>query len=948
MLASFVAGGTALGFGAVAAARTLPPSLAALRARSRGADLARTSIPLENPASPAGRPRETGIAGFWDQAVRHTDGAYSMLWNLQMPLTLLAGDHLRESDCDELARMLAAERPAGTVLQFRRSVGSDSGEAIARHDRARASLDRVVHSAGLLHDLGVNFYRARAAAGFYKRVVHTVVARVPAPHPNDTSGMGPLRLLPAFGEAIGRYGIGSIARAWRDASADANDSIVRRLCRDEEESRARAERVFRDLERDCPFPGRRLTPREIWSALYYGHNLNATSVPELGENPDGLDLRDYLCAETIDGEGWYLMHGDYPVTIVSLFTPPNPVVNAATLRRLLAPASLAFRHTLVTEFVTIGKDAAKKRVDKRISQIERTKTRSDGSHKPSHEARAADAELDAVRMDITNSTEQLLSMRVYAVVVGDRARTRAELERSLDRLRDNCDTLIGQFRKMEGADAGLEEPIALRYLYPCTILGETTPEPIGRELDEVTDGLSAFIPAESSWSGAKRPHTICSTVTGHLTGFDLFDIEDTDSPVVLFFGQPGSGKSVGMGRIVQDVLATKADASGCLVDFGESFGPLVEVNEGRHLRFVESDVRPVNVWDYQGIELGVMPDTEQMTLVVVDAMNLARVPETDTLAEDILTHCVRVVYQNEVPRNYPGGVKHEPVLSHLIRMLKTFPWHKGVVRDRAEQLWLALEKYAGHPWLDAPTHPDYLQPSRLDVFELDSLDKFPKAVRESIAYRVAARVIRMIGRRKADGTISPLIIGFDEMWKIREKFPPVLFALRKGTRQGRKENVVVMLATHSYHDIDALWDVVATAGVRIIGKQSGNIDRLAEDAGLSPAAQAAIRNIRNEPGAFAQYVIALGSGDRKQKVEMIQFDLCPTELWTFTTNPTERNARSRVKAVRPDWTTAEVISWLATNYPDGLQRAGLAEIDEARIPRFEAARPLVAAGLAAY
>jgi hypothetical protein len=64
---------------------------------------------------------------------------------------------------------------------------------------------------------------------------------------------------------------------------------------------------------------------------------------------------------------------------------------------------------------------------------------------------------------------------------------------------------------------------------------------------------------------------------------------------------------------------------------------------------------------------------------------------------------------------------------------------------------------------------------------------------------------------------------------------------------------------------------------------------------------------------------------------MAQCDLSPTELWTFTTNPDERNARARVQSLRPAWSLAQVIAWLAENYPQGLTGAGLVSIDESRL-----------------
>ena len=96
---------------------------------------------------------------------------------------------------------------------------------------------------------------------------------------------------------------------------------------------------------------------------------------------------------------------------------------------------------------------------------------------------------------------------------------------------------------------------------------------------------------------------------------------------------------------------------------------------------------------------------------------------------------------------------------------------------------------------------------------------------------------------------------------------------------------------------------------------------------MSENAAAAISAIHNIAGEYAQYVLALGSG-QDQVVEMIQLDLSPPELWTFTTNPYERNARARVSALRPDWSLADVIEWLAAVYPRGLAAQRLIEIDE--------------------
>jgi hypothetical protein len=170
-------------------------------------------------------------------------------------------------------------------------------------------------------------------------------------------------------------------------------------------------------------------------------------------------------------------------------------------------------------------------------------------------------------------------------------------------------------------------------------------------------------------------------------------------------------------------------------------------------------------------------------------------------------------------------------------------------------------------------------------------------------------------------------LAFDEVWKVRDKYPRILDVIRRGARQGRKENVVTLLATQAYEDFESLYDVTKNAGVKIIGKQIGDYSKLVSDSELSENAAAAVSAIRNVAGEYAQYVIAIGSGS-DQVVEMIQVDLAPAELWTFTTNPNERNARARVAALRPDWSLGDVIEWLAAAYPRGLAAAGLVEIHE--------------------
>ncbi len=934
-----------LGIGLRAGARLIPIHNAATRDFKKWEGSAAATVYDEMAAveeerrylgSPPGRKRESSIVGLSESALRHADGSYTAAYRVELAPTVFGDERVVEAQADAIARLLAVRKPNGTVLQFRLSVGSDPGRAVLQH---LATIDdgRTHPEAALFHSLGVQFYQEAALGGAFKQSLLTLWVRVPVKHSNDAHGKGVNNFLPTLNREIKRHGLaklaGAIAAAW-DSSSD--DGVVRRITGDEREAREDAERVFRLIERESPLNMKRLNRDELWEAAYLGHRQNKFAAPMLPERP-GLDLRDYLCGETISAQGWYVMHGSHPAAVVSLFVPPQPVIYADALRALMLDGELNFRHTLIAEFVYPEQRKAVKAIDKRIRQVRRTRLRADGRIRETPEARAAMTDLVSVRSELTGEREALVKARIYAVVYGPPARNEDELTRSLSLLDGYCEEVVTGIRRIAGADAAQEEPAALRAIYHRALVGECDERPTGREITETAHSLSPLVPSESTWEGSPRPHTLFSTPSGRLIGFDLYDRAQVPSPLVLLIAQPRGGKSVLMARTITDVLGSRRAARVRAVDFGESLGPLVDVLHGRHLRFMVSETRTINVWDYDRLENGEPPDEVQIGFVVGDLMQLAQVPDNDSLAEDILNTLVVEVYKNEVPRNGSGLPKHEPTHVHLLEMLKSYPFKHKAAQGRAESLSLALERFRDHPWLDAPTHPDFAVDSPFDVYELDSLDQFPPRVQESLAYRVAAKVTRSIGRLNPDGTRSPALLAFDEVHKIVDRYPAILRVIKKGARMGAKENVVTMLASHGYEDFEDIHDLTKTAGVKLIGKQLGGYEKLVEDAGLAPGAAAAISAIRNVPGSHAQFLLVLGAGDDKI-VEMVQVDLSPMELWTFTSNPDERNARARVGGLKPDWTMAECIAWLATQYPRGLTAERLVEIDESLLLGEEAGR----------
>src|SRR5215216_6283655 len=153
-------------------------------------------------------------------------------------------------------------------------------------------------------------------------------------------------------------------------SETSNDRITRRTIADERQAIEEADKTFRLIEQQSPLRLKRFSREELWEAVYLGHRQNANVAPILPNRPS-RDVRDYLSLETIAGEGNFVMHGNYPAAVVSLFVPPQPNIFADCMRVLTTNPALNFRHTLITDYIYLDQEKARKNLDKRMRQVNR-------------------------------------------------------------------------------------------------------------------------------------------------------------------------------------------------------------------------------------------------------------------------------------------------------------------------------------------------------------------------------------------------------------------------------------------------------------------------------------------------------------------------------------------------------------------------------------------------
>src|ERR1041384_3437162 len=127
---------------------------------------------------PAGRRRDSSIVGIFNDALRHKDGALTVAYHVEMPSTMFADDSVVDAQYDDLARMLAFDKPAGTLMQFRYATIPDPGFSIINVITSRP--EHGTHTlASLLQASNLEFLESSARSVPYRRSILTLWVRVP-------------------------------------------------------------------------------------------------------------------------------------------------------------------------------------------------------------------------------------------------------------------------------------------------------------------------------------------------------------------------------------------------------------------------------------------------------------------------------------------------------------------------------------------------------------------------------------------------------------------------------------------------------------------------------------------------------------------------------------------------------------------------------------------------
>jgi hypothetical protein len=886
----------------------------------------------DNPTRAGGRLFPTEILGLEGNIIRYRDGSFAKAYRFEPANTLFDDERMTEQRIEELKTLLKFEKPEKTIIQFRFQTKPDDGTTLRNHLRTR-NQEKSDALASLLQATNLAVYEEAVRSGAIKTQTATVWIRVPTKHLGDKSIFS--RFVPSLIREISSVGIFNFIFSPIISGKNAfSQSFLSREQKAEKYCREKALRVFQGFEANFPKELRlsELSAQGIFDEMFLSHRREHLEAPKL-PNQKRVDVRRYLTSAEIKcDETNYIIHNGALASLISLKTLPNGFVTADTMRYLTATRNLKFPHEIVIDLTTTEKTAAKKDLQKRIDRIDGSRNTWFGFKSLKKDAVVIKSDLENLLEQVEGDSEEICQIRLNVIVFGGVQTGKRPSIEQIKILDDRCDEVIASIRKKTGADAIREDAARQRAIYPRMLAGELSYHKTGQELVETADSVIAFVPTETNWKGSLRPHSIFTTPSATMFGLDLYDRALIKSPTVIVTAASGEGKSFLATMLITDIRAHRGQVKVRVMDYRYSFKPICRLFNGRHIEFNEQEPKPINIWNYPGIEMGKLPTKRQLAMVLTDVLILSKTPKTDAITSAIAATVIDEVYKMSAARNGAGRPKFQPTLGHFLDVLKSYHWSE-VQKARADELYLKLNIYRKDPWLNAPTHPDYDTNSMFDVFELSTIATLDEKIRESVGFRISAQIMQEIVEESDSGQKTPILFICDEVREINKHFPAIQELMAEASVTGRKEGLVTILFSQAYEHFTGTIerpnvsgiDLVKNSGVKIIGKQIGGFERLADDCELSKETIAAVKAINNQYGNYTQWVMVLGSGNDKI-IEMAEVHASPAMLWANTNDTNEANARRLLESLRPDLPLAFIVSWLANKYPRGLTAIGLTNL----------------------
>ncbi len=425
-----------------------------------------------------------------------------------------------------------------------------------------------------------------------------------------------------------------------------------------------------------------------------------------------------------------------------------------------------------------------------------------------------------------------------------------------------------------------------------------------------------LLPVFAPWRGCARAASILTTPDGDAFKFDPFDWTLANAFHGLIAADTGSGKSVTLGFLTLDALASGVQA--ILVDNGGSWRALTELMGGTYL--------PINartsICPFPSYESALDPKTRELdTDELADVVTFLDLcvsggegSSFDTVAQHVVSQAVKRVYDQTL-RHRP---QERPVISLFRDALRTgFSDTQDATlgNDIARRLAIFCEGIYG----DLLNRPSVLRfDDKLLTFEMAEVGNHPLAKKLAMATLMRAIADRASQKKRRT------LVEVDEAHEYIGTDSVAAQFLASCYRKMRKFDVAMWLISQNLSDfIDSPVGkpIVQNALLKLfLRHQKGKSrDVVIDHFQLSPRARQAFENLEKRDGRYSDILMSYAG-----RMTTIRLALHPLAYWVLTTDPKDKDLVARARQSNPRLSQLELLEHLAARYPHGAAQGRVA------------------------
>lgn len=423
-----------------------------------------------------------------------------------------------------------------------------------------------------------------------------------------------------------------------------------------------------------------------------------------------------------------------------------------------------------------------------------------------------------------------------------------------------------------------------------------------------------FLPLLEPWCGGETG-SLMLTPSGEFFRFAPFDQSLANAFHAIACADTGAGKSVAVGALLLDALATGLDA--ILVDNGNSWRGLTQAMGGVHIPVdLGTSICPFGPYAAMADAEGQL-DTEavrQVVRFIEVCVTDAKLPAFDLLQQDVVGRAVSQCYRERF-RQRPGA---RPLMGDFREFIRRIAETGGHPRDRevAAELDLRLRIFTDDDGVYARflNRPSSLRfDSRLLTFEMEKVSK------DALTKKIALAAIMEAVSTRATSSGRRAIVAVDEAHEYLGADAAAETWLAGCYAKMRKYGVAMWTVSQKFETFASARvapTIIGNSSIKLFLWHSSGHDVVGRYFRLPPRAVREFAALKKRPGHYSDAFVMYG-----ERRGVMRLALHPLAYWLLTTDDEDKRLLEKAAALNPALERWALLKEMAARFPHGARTA---------------------------